>query len=122
MPKSQVASVANFDFGAPAVAAEVLRFKVKQGGKLAIKVENPEGVADAVVSLLVSEDGSSFAALVANENGEVVTDEAVVRRESREFNIYLRQGVDNYLQVTASGSTRVQFQIRGDAIMDATTF
>jgi hypothetical protein len=114
MPKTQVASVATYEFGAPAVAAEVLRFRALRGGKLALRFENPEGDADVTVSLKVSPDGVTTAALTANDNLVVVTDESIPQKQSRDYTILLREGVDTHLHVEAVGGARCTMQVRSD--------
>jgi len=114
MPKTQVASVATYEFGAPVVAAEVLRFRALKGGKLALRFENPEGEADVSVSLQVSPDGAAKAALTANDNLVVVTAASIPQKQCRDYTILLREGVDNYLHVNASGGARCTMQVRSD--------
>ena len=88
MPKSQVANVANFDFGAPAVAGEVLKFSVKQGGKLTLRFENAEGSADFDVTVKISEDGTAFTNTAVATNGAAVVGETIPQRQYREFQIF----------------------------------
>lgn len=122
MPKSQVANVANFDFGAPAVDGEVLKFSVKRGGKLTLRFENAEGSADFAVTAKVSPDGAVFTNTAVATNGAIIVGETIPQKQYREFQIFLREGVDAYLQITAVGEARGQLQIRGDAILDAVNF
>jgi hypothetical protein len=78
MPRTQVATVPVFDFGAPisgdpqtAEANRVLKFKVKdqQGGKLTIDVESDEVPLN--VSVLVSEDNVTWTPLTVAVTGLV---------------------------------------------------
>ena len=122
MPQSQIATVANFDFGSPSVNGEVLKFRVKQGGKLSLCFENAVGSNDITVSANTSVDGVTFSATSTVANGEAIVNEVVGQRQTREFTLFLREGADNYLQITASGEARGLLQIRGDAILDALVF
>jgi hypothetical protein len=103
MPQSQVASVQNFDFGAPVVEGTVLKFRVHHGGELALRFENTEGVADGEVTVQVSPDDSTWADTSVANNLEAVANVAIPRAQKRDFNILLRQGLDSYVQVLALG-------------------
>lgn len=113
MPQSQVAAVQNYDFGAPVVEAEVLRFSVKTGGKLALRFENTEGEADGEVTVQVSDDNVTFADTAA-ENLVAVANEAIQRGTHKDYTILLRAGVDNYFRVQAAGGCRMVMQVRSD--------
>lgn len=123
MPLSQVANVSVFEFGAPATTGTVLQFRVKpdQGGKLDFKFENPEGDNAAIVSVEVSADNSSWAATTAGNNLAAITALSVGRKHVRDATILVRRGVDLYLRVRASGSTRCSLQLRGDEILEPMT-
>jgi len=119
MPRSQVATVANYDFGAPVsgnpltdAAARVLVFKAKDqaGGKLTLTVEADD--AALAVSVLVSEDGATFAATTAAANGEAVTAEAVAALCNKTFEVVLRAGKDKFFALGAVGGGRGRVQIR----------
>lgn len=123
MPQLNVASIGNFDFGAPESVGEVLRFRVKdkRGGKLIMHFENPDGVANVTVSAEVSSDGSSFSATTAANNLAAVTSLVVQQRAGRDATILLREGTDNYLRITASGGARAILQLRGDVALEPVT-
>ena len=120
MPLSQTASVSVFDFGAPVLAADVLKFAVKEseGGKLELLFENPSDVA-ITVSALVSSDNSTYTATTAADNLSVITNVSVPARATRSFPVLLRRGTDKYFKVTASGGGRMQLQVRGDAVLES---
>lgn len=117
MPRLQTAQVANFDFGAPAVSAQVLRLKARQGGKLDGVFTNL-GDTDLTVSIQVSDDNVTFAATTAANNLAAVTNLVIPARQSREVLISLRQGEDNFVRVMASGGVRGEFQVRDSARLD----
>jgi hypothetical protein len=71
MPVSQVANVANYDFGAGSSLAQVLKFRVLKGGKLVITFEAPEDTLS--VSAQVSADDSTYAATSVANNLSVIT-------------------------------------------------
>ena len=112
MPKSQVAVIANYDFGAPAVEAEVLKFRVKGGGKLGLRFENADGVNDVEVTVQVSADGSSWTDTAATPNLEAVANETIQKRTFKDFTILLREGADAYMRVQAVGGARAVMQVR----------
>lgn len=68
MPATQVASVPNYDFGAPAAPAPVLTFRVRndQGGKQAVRFENTGEVPYAVTTE-VSPDGQAWGTTPVSE-------------------------------------------------------
>lgn len=112
MPKSQVAVIANYDFGAPAVEDEVLKFRVKGGGKLGLRFENADGVNDVEVTVQVSADGSSWADTTAAANVVAVANESIQKRTFKDFTILLRQTQDAYMRVQAVGGARAVMQVR----------
>lgn len=133
MPGTQIATMGNFDFGAPATEGEVLRFLVKhkQGGKLILTFENPSGGAnDITVSVEVAPpvndppgDGQvlapdTFVATTAANNLAAITDLLVAKNTTREATILLRPGIDVFMRVTAAGASRGILQIRGDDILE----
>jgi hypothetical protein len=124
MPHTQVANVACFDFGAPAAQAVVLKFHAKRGGKLTLRFENAEGSADVAVTAQVSVDDvpAHFANTSVAANGFALVAESIPQKQYKEYQLFLRQGADNYLRILASGEARCQLQIRGDAILDAMDF
>jgi len=124
MPGLQVAAVDEYDFGAPSTLTEVLRFKnnphsgglVKttflcpslSGGTAAFAVTN----GPLTFSLQVSADGSSWNALTVNSNLVVVTNVTLVALGMLDYTFLMRNGIDNYLRLLASGNGRGQMQIR----------
>jgi hypothetical protein len=112
MPRSQVASVANYDFGAPTAEAEVLRFQVRKGhgGNLPLTFENLDN-ADGEVTVQVSEDGASWADV---GNAALVNAAVASKHEVNEV-LNLRQGLDNYVRLQALGGVRMRMQVRHDA-------
>jgi len=118
MPASQVAKVQNFDFGAPAAEASVLKFQVRKGGKCTLRFENPEGVADGEVTVQVSDDGTTWADMTAANNLTAVANVSIPRKQWREYVVLLRETKDAFMQVLAVGSTRLQMQIRADAKLE----
>lgn len=118
MPRIQSAVVDNYDYGAPAVEAEVLKFKVKKAGRLIVTFLNADGAADIVNTLQVSPDGSTWADTSAANNLAAVADETVVKRGSASFETLLRAGEDLYLRLLAVGGARGQMQVRGEAELD----
>lgn len=118
MPRSQVACVANYDFGAPATEGVVLKFRTRKafGGKLQIKFEAYED--DIEVTLQVSPDDSAWTDTSAADNLAAIANEAVPARESREFTINVRQGEDLFLRLQAVGPGRGQMQVRQDALLE----
>lgn len=133
MPANQIASTANFDFGAPVALGTVLLFKVKdhRGGKLNLRFENPDGRAAVAVTVQVApsdaiaagdaEVPDTFANTSAANNGAAIVGLSVGQRQSREATIFLRSGLDQWLRVQASGGARAALQIRGDAILEPVT-
>jgi hypothetical protein len=120
MPRLQTAQVANYDFGAPSVSAEVLRFKAPQGGFLRGVFANL-GDTDLTVSVEVSKDNVTFAATTAPNNGQAVTAVVVPSRQSRDFKINLRHEQDAFIKVLASGGVRGELQLRDDCHLDIIT-
>lgn len=114
MPQSQVAAVQTFDFGAPAVEATVLKFRVKHGGEVALRFENTEGENDGEVTVQVAPDGTTWADTTAAENRVAVANVSIPIGQKRDFTILLRHEEDKWLQVLAVGSCRMGLQIRAD--------
>lgn len=112
MPKSQVASIANYDFGAPAAEGVVLKFRVKGGGKLGLRFENADGVNDVEVTVQVSPDDSTWSDTTAAGNIVAVANESIQKRTFKDFTILLRQGQDAYMRVQAVGGARAVMQVR----------
>jgi transposase-like protein len=113
MPRTQTANTGVYDFGAPVTEGVPLRFKARQGGRLTVRMEN-YGDSTLTCTLQVSADGTSYADTTVAANGDAVADEAIPARQFREFQIFLRQGQDNYMRLQAVGGVRGQLQIRGD--------
>lgn len=112
MPFSQAATVANYDFGAPVISAEVLKFRVRanQGGRITARVEN-HGDADLVVTVKSSKDDVTY----ANELGAVT----VKPLTSDDFTFLVNASSDEFVSVHASGGVRGILQLRGDSILEA---
>lgn len=137
MPRSQVAAIGQYDVNAPVGAAaadkvEVLQFRQrsKHGGNLQFRFEpatqfggqDEDAESDVEVSVEVSEDGVTFVATTATDNGAAVTDEAVVALSSADFHVRLRSNLDNYVRVLARSTglkaSRLGIQVRGDADLE----
>ena len=117
MPRLQTAQVANYDFGAPAASAEVLRFKAGQGGKLHGVLSNL-GDTDLTVSVEVSKDNATFAATTAAANTTAVTGLVIPAKQSRDVLINLRQDQDIFVKVLGAGGVRGELQLRDDCHLD----
>lgn len=114
MPNTQVASVPNYDFGIPVTLAQVGLFMILRGAKVDFRFDNVGGT-DVTVSINVCDTlTGSFVATTAAAN--IVAVSAVVVQAScvKEFNVLLRPGKDNYIQVTGSSAAggRVTMQAR----------
>jgi len=115
MPQLQTAVVDVYDFGAPVVEDEVLKFRVPRGGKLDLNFENSEGLADGTVTVQVSADDVTYVDTSAAANLVAVADEVVQRGTRKSFaGVLLRNNLDKYIQVLASGGTRMNLQMRKD--------
>jgi hypothetical protein len=112
MPQMQSAQVAVADFGAPNVAAPVLVFQALSGGVVDLDFFNSEAKTDLTVSVQVSADGITYNATSVNNNSAVITNVAVQPRVQRNFTINLRNNIDNYFRVVASGGVRGTMQYR----------
>ena len=121
MPQTQVAQVASYDFGAPAVVGTVLEFRARKGGKLDLKFEAENAAGPVTVTVQVSADGAVWADTTATDNGEAIVAVVVPPKQSREFTINLRETLDNRIRVQASGSARGQLQIRGTVDLESVT-
>lgn len=121
MPRSQVAAVSNYDVGVPLVEAPLLRWKLRNffGGKLTFRFEHAAGDATPQVSIQVSEDGASFVDTTATDNLVAVVDEAIPPRQNKSFEIGLRSGEDNFVQVIGfGGDARLHIQVDGNEKLD----
>lgn len=112
MSHAQTAQVQNYDFGAPAVLTEVLRFRASRGGIMHLRFEATNSENDLVVSVQVSPDGVTTAATTSTNNTSAVTGMTVKKGLENQAIVALRQGVDNFVHVLASGPGRGQLQIR----------
>jgi hypothetical protein len=119
MPRIQVATVPVFDFGAPisgdpltTEASRVLKFKVKdqQGGKLTIDVEADDVPLDA--SVLVSDDGVTWAAATASANGEAISAVTIKPLCHQTFEPVVRAGKDKFFAIGVVGGGRGRATIR----------
>jgi hypothetical protein len=113
MPKSQVAHVANFDFGAPVVSGEVLKFKVEMPGKRTLRFEAVGENNPITVTVQVSPDGSAWSNTSAAANVTAVVSEVIGVGQWKEYVVNLRAEKDLYMRVNASGGDRAQMQMRG---------
>lgn len=136
MPKSQVAAISNYDVNFPVGAAAadqvealVLRTRFGRGGKVTFRIEptsnfggqNEDPESDVEATIQVSEDGITFVDTTATDNGAAVVDEAIQALTHGEFEINLRQGLDNFVRVKGRGVTRgarVHVQVRGNEMLD----
>lgn len=120
MPRSQLANIGTYGFGAGITENAPLLFSVRRGGRLTVRAENQGDVAIAV-TLQVSADNSSFADTTAAANGTAVADVSIPVRQHREWQISLRQGQDKFFRLQSVGGGRGELQIRGDEILEIKT-
>lgn len=116
MPRTQTANTGVYDFGAPVAEGVPLRFAVRRGGRLTVRMEN-YGDSVMTCTLQVSADNSSYTDTTVAANGDAVADESIPPRQYREFQIFLREGQDKFLRLQAAGGVRGQLQIRGDEVL-----
>lgn len=122
MPRTQVASIGTYDFGAPTAEGVVLQFRKKDGvgGRLQLTFENPEdSVANLEVTVQVGEDGTTWADTSAANNLTAIANQTIVRKAHRTYEMLLRT-IDNYFRVQAVGATRGILQMRGDQKLEIT--
>jgi hypothetical protein len=126
MPDLQVASVDVFDFGAagtgnPAAgnAATVLLFEVKRAGKVQFTFSNPDDsvltVTVQTASALTASAGefTLFADIAAATHLSLIANIAVpAKTNSAPYDVLLREGLDKYVRVLATGRVRGQLQVR----------
>ena len=117
MPKSQIANIGHYTFGAGITENAPLTFRVRHGGRLTVRAENNSDRA-MTVTLQVSADGSTWADTAATPNGTAVADVSIPVRQHREWQINLRQGQDNWFRLQAAGGAQGNLQIRGDEILE----
>jgi hypothetical protein len=123
MPRTQVANIGTYGFGAGVTENAPLTFSVRRGGRLTVRAENqnePNTTALAV-TLQVSADGTTWADTTAAANTTAVADVSIPARQYREWQISLRQGQDNFFRLQAVGGGRGELQIRGDEILQIKT-
>lgn len=109
------------DRGSKHFPSGVLRLKVNNGGLVAVRIENGDGLHPLDVTLQVSADGVTWANTSAANNGDAVVNEAVARTAAVDFSVLLRQDTDNYLRLVARGTggeSRGQMQLRGRPALD----
>ena len=123
MPRTQVANIGTYGFGAGVTENAPLTFSVRRGGLLTIRDENQNEpqTGPIVVTLQVSADGTTWADTAATPNLTAVADVSIPARQYREWQVRLRQGQDNFLRLQASGGGRGELQIRGDEILQIKT-
>lgn len=113
MPKTQIANIGHYPFGAGITENAPLTWRVRQGCRLTVRAENNSDRAIAV-TLQVSADGSSWSDTAATPNGTAVADVSVPVRQHREWQVNLRQGQDLWFRLQAVGGGQGNLQIRGD--------
>lgn len=128
MPANQTAATGVYGFGAPNGADddanEILRFSVRRGANINVRVENlgrDETEGDVTFSIQVSPLTISWADTTAAANLTAVADVAIGPREHRDFPIGLRQGTDQMLRFVASGGVQGNVQINGDEHLQIVT-
>lgn len=117
MPRTQVANIGTYAFGAGVSATNFPVFAVRRGGRLTIRIEN-QGDAAMTVTLQVSADNSSWTTTTAAANTTAVSSASVPVRQYREYQISLREGQDKFMRLQASGGVRGEMQVRGDEILE----
>lgn len=120
MPRTQVANIGTYAFGAGVTANQPLLFSVRRGGRLTVRLENQGDVA-MTATLQVSADNTTFAATTAAANTTAVSAVSVPARQYREYQISLREGQDKFFRLSVSGGVRGEMQVRGDEILDVKT-
>lgn len=120
MPRTQVANIGTYGFGAGVTENAPLLFSVRRGGRLSIRVENQDDVA-LEVTFQVSADNSTWADTTAAANTTAVANVSIPVRQYREYQISLRQGQDLFFRLQAVGGARGELQIRGDQILQVKT-
>ena len=116
MPRTQVANIGTYGFGAGVSETAPLTFSVRRGGRVTVRIEN-QGDATMTATLQRSADNSSWADTTAAANTTAVADVSIPPRQYREYQISLRDGTDNYFRLQASGGVRGELQVRGDEIL-----
>lgn len=99
-----------------------LVFSVKGGGKALLHIEVPVNGPNGIgirpvtnalaVSIQVSKDGITWAATTAQNNITAITAASVGAGQSKDYELGLRQGVDNFFRLNATGGGRGILQIR----------
>jgi len=123
MPRTQVANIGTYGFGAGVSENAPLTFAVRRGGRLTVRVENQNepSTTALTVTLQVSADNSTWADTTAAANTTAVADVSVPARQYREWQISLRQGQDLFFRLQAAGAGRGEMQVRGDEILQIKT-
>ena len=110
MPRNQVASVPNFEFGPSPANGDSLRWQAKRGCRLQGKIEAHD--ADLSCTFQVSYDGSTWTNTTVADHGAVLTNVTTRAGGSFDFSISLRQDRDKYLRMSSSGGRGI-LQLRG---------
>jgi len=123
MPRTQVANIGTYGFGAGVTENAPLTFSVRRGGRLTVRAENQNepSTGAIAVTLQVSADNSSWADTTAAANTTAVADVSIPARQYREWQISLRDGQDKFFRLQAVGGGRGELQIRGDEILQIKT-
>ena len=120
MPRTQVANIGTYGFGAGVTENAPLTFSVRQGGRLSLRFEN-QGDRALEVTAQVSADGTTWADTAATPNGTAIANQSIPVRTFKEFSINLRQGQDNFFRIQSVGGVRGELQVRGDEILQVKT-
>lgn len=110
MPRSQTATVPNYEFGRSPTNGDSLRWRAKRGVRLQGKVEAHD--AGLTYTFETSPDGTTWSALTVAKQGQVLTDVAVVNNGVSDFSINLRQDIDVFLRMKSTGGRGI-LQLRG---------
>ena len=122
MPMGQVGQGTHYQFGAPSVEGEVLRFRQKDniGGKLVLLFEAPVSTRDITYSVEVSDTGApgDWIATEADENLVAITDIVISPKTTREHVLLLRPTVDRFMRIIAFGSDQAGVTIKGNEMLE----
>lgn len=122
MPRTQVANIGTYAFGAGVTATNPLLFTVRRGGRLTVRLENQgDSALTATLQVSATNVNDDFTATTAAANTTAVSAVSVPARQYREYQISLREGTDKFLRLRVSGGVRGEMQVRGDEILDVKT-
>jgi hypothetical protein len=111
MPLVQSAQVATFEYGAPVAVGTVGRFGVNRGGEVDFTFANL-GDDPLTVSIQVSADDSTYNATTAGNNTNAVTNLVIPAKVTQTRTVLMRNGIDKYFRIRASGGVLFQTQLR----------